>query len=398
MHTIIHVITRLDMGGSAQNTLQSCLETADRYRVILAHGLAEESAMTPSEQESVRTLSEAARARGVVFLAMRPLVRRIAPWLDFKSLILLWWLFIRERPAIVHTHTSKAGIVGRLAAWLARVPTIIHTPHGHVFYGHFGPRLSTIYLVIERLFAKITDSLVALTRGERDDYIQYQVGNPERLHLIHSGVDLSPFHEAGQSMNKAEMRTALGLAGDYAIVGTVGWLLPIKGPLVLLSAMEKVWERRPEVLLVYVGKGELEGEIRRRVQVLGREEQVRLLGWRPDVHEVMGVLDCFVLPSLNEGMGRVVVEAMAADCPVVASRTGGIPDLITDGVSGLLAPPNDAETLATAILRILDEPGLAGRLREKGRAVCQEYSLAAMVNKLHELYAEALAKTTHTEA
>lgn len=393
MHTIIHVITRLDMGGSAQNTLQSCLGTADRYRVFLVHGLAEESAMTVAEQQAVEAQATTARERGVLFRPMAALVRRIAPWDDLKALCLLWWLFVRERPAIVHTHTSKAGILGRLAAWLARVPIIIHTPHGHVFYGHFGPRLSWFYLVLERLFAKITDTLVALTHGERDDYIRYRVGDPERLALIHSGVDLAPFQAAGQAPAKTERRTGLGLAGDNAIVGTVGWLLPIKGPLILLAAMGLVWERRPEVRLVYVGKGELEEEIRRRARSMGREGQVRLLGWRADVPEVMGLFDCFVLPSLNEGMGRVVVEAMAADCAVVASRTGGIPDLISDGENGLLAPPNDEQALAAAILRVLEEPGLAGRLRQRGREVCQGYSLEAMIAKLHHLYAEALAAT-----
>lgn len=388
MQTIIHVITRLDMGGSAQNTLQSCLGTADSYRVILVYGLAEESAMTASEQDAVEDQVMAARQRGVIFRPMPALVRRVSPWLDLKALLLLWWLFLRERPNIVHTHTSKAGISGRLAAWLARVPTIIHTPHGHVFYGHFGPRLSTLYLLIERLFARITDVMVALTHGERDDYIRYKVGDPKRLTLIHSGVDLSPFIEAGKAPGKSESKAQLAIPADGVIVGTVGWLLPIKGPLVLLSAMKRVWERHPEVHLVYVGKGELEKEIRSQAKALGREGQIHLLGWRPDVHKVMGVMDCFVLPSLNEGMGRVLVEAMAADCPAVASKTGGIPDLITDGVNGLLVTPNDAETLAAAIMRILEEPELAKRLREKGREVCQQYSLTAMINKLHALYAK----------
>lgn len=396
MHTIIHVITRLDMGGSAQNTLQSCLGTADRYRVILVHGLAEESAMTTSEQESVASQTTTASKRGVLFRPMRSLVRRIAPWLDMKTLFILWWLFVVERPSIVHTHTSKAGAIGRLAAWLARVPTIIHTPHGHVFYGHFGHRISSLYLMIERLFDRITDFMVALTKGERDDYLRYKVGNPKRLVLIHSGVDLAPFLAAGKATNNTEKKRRLGLTGDSPIVGTVGWLLPIKGPLVLLDAMGIVWERHPEVRLVYVGKGELEEKIRSRAQAMGHAGQVHLLGWRPDVHEIMGILDCFVLPSLNEGMGRVLVEAMAADCPVVASDTGGIPDLITDEVNGLLAAPNDAGALASAILRILEDPKLARQLRESGLEICPNYSLAAMINKLHMLYDEALQESRQT--
>ncbi|MBA3015740.1 MAG: glycosyltransferase family 4 protein [Proteobacteria bacterium] len=392
MHTIIHVITRLDMGGSAQNTLQTCLGTANRYRVMLVHGLSEESAMTENETASVLRQTEAATKRGVVFHPMAALIRKISPWQDLLAFFTLWWLFIREKPAIVHTHTSKAGIIGRLAAWLAQVPNIIHTPHGHVFYGHFSARTAKTYLIIEKIFYHITDYLVALTHGERNDYLRLGVGKAERLVLIHSGVELEEFHQAGRLNHPEEIKKNLGLSRTEKIVGTAGWLLPIKGPLVLLAAMGRVWQRYPEAELVYVGKGDLEQEIRDRAKSMGHQSQVKLLGWRSDVHTIMGLFDCFVLPSLNEGMGRVLVEAMAANCPVVASNTGGIPDLISHDANGLLVPPNDEKSLAEAILRVLDNPELTDRLRAEGQTVCQRYSLTAMLEKLHQLYAKVLNK------
>jgi len=392
MQTIIHVITRLDRGGAAINTLQNCLGTCDRYRILLVHGLAIESSMTSEEQAVLHQQCQKGKQLGIIFLPLASLVRRIAPWHDIKSFFSLLWLFMCERPEMVHTHTSKAGILGRLAAWIARVPIIIHTPHGHVFYGHFGPKLSFLYLAIERLFAHTTTYMVALTKGEKNDYIRLRVGNPDKMPLIHSGVDIDLFCQSRKK--RATKRAKLGIDKDSFIVGTVGWLLPIKGPLVLLEAMEKVWKSYPKINLVYVGKGDLEEKLRQGAENSGHTDHLKLLGWRNDVHEIMGIFDCFVLPSMNEGMGRVVVEAMATGCPVVASNTGGIPDLVKDGHNGLLAPPGNAKTLADAILKIIEHPTLAATFVNNGREVCKRYSQQAMIDKLHRLYAHALTEQT----
>jgi glycosyltransferase involved in cell wall biosynthesis len=173
-------------------------------------------------------------------------------------------------------------------------------------------------------------------------------------------------------------------------VGTVGWLLPIKGPEVLLEAMGHVWQRRSNIALIYVGKGDLEEPLKAMVRRLNVADRVRFLGWRTDIPDLMHSFDIFVLPSRNEGMGRVIVEAMAAGLPVVASRTGGLPDLVSDGHNGFLVPPGDAAALGRAIRKLCDTADLRQRMGEQGRRRAEDFSLQRMVDKLDALYIRML--------
>jgi glycosyltransferase involved in cell wall biosynthesis len=397
----MHIITRLDMGGSAQNTLLTCRELAGKYRTVLVHGLARESRMTAAEKATIADACREAVYRGVKFIPVPSLVRPIRPFRDLWALLSIFWHIWVERPDIVHTHTSKAGILGRLAARLSGVPHIVHTPHGHVFNGHFGRAVSRIFLVLERFCARFTHRLVALTERERQDYLDRDVGRPQHTPVIHSGVDIDAFCAGGTAAVKRE---ALGLDPLRPIVGFVGWLLPIKGPMHLLRAMASVWPRHPQALLVFIGKGDQEDELRREARRIGADERVRFLGWREDVAEIMPVFDIFVLPSLNEGMGRVLVEAMAAGRPIVASAAGGIPDLVRHEETGLLVPPRDEGRLAAAISRLLASPEESGRLGANGLRSCRRFGLDRMITRLEALYegllhdpALALAGKTHLE-
>ena len=191
---IFHIITRLDMGGSAQNTLDTCLNLdLCKYSVSLVYGLAHESKMTEAERTRVERKIHRGRETGVTFMPFPDLVRRINPIKDLKALHSLIKLIKQRKPDIVHTHSSKAGVLGRLAAKLAGVPKIVHTPHGHVFYGHFHPVSARIFIWIERLFSIFTDRMIALTEGEKNDYINLSVCHPRRLMQVHSGVDLKQF-------------------------------------------------------------------------------------------------------------------------------------------------------------------------------------------------------------
>jgi glycosyltransferase involved in cell wall biosynthesis len=384
MVKILHIITRLDMGGSAQNTLHTCNELSDKYEKVLVHGPSFESGMTDLEKQIVEEGIARARARGVKVILIPLLVRSIRPIKDLKALLALILLIVKEKPDIVHTHSSKGGILGRLAAKLCGVPHIIHTPHGHVFYGHFGRFASRIFLWVERRFSKFTDRLVALTGGEKNDYIEMSVCAPEKLLTIHSGVDVQQFLNANG--NGVEKRRTLGLEPNEAVIGFVGWLLPIKGPGYLLKAMDYVWSDKPDAVLVMVGKGDLDVDLRTEALRKNVNGKVKFLGWRQDINELMPAFDMLVLPSLNEGMGRVLVEAMAAGKPVVASRVGGIPDLIQDGHNGYLVPPADAKALSDAILKLLKDPDRAKLMGQRGTQCCRQFSLEAMIAKLDDLY------------
>lgn len=381
---VFHLITRMDMGGSAQNTLLTCRGLADRYAVTLAFGPTGESGMTEAERARVAAGLDDARRLGVRTLLIPSLVRRIDPLMDLRALADIHRWIRRLAPDIVHTHTSKAGLLGRLAARLAGVPQVVHTAHGHVFYGHFGRLLTRLFLVIERLADRITDRQVALTRGEGEDDLRLKVTRPGKLVTIHSGVDVARFAAAGEENRAA--RSDFRLPEGVPIVGFVGWLIPVKGPEVLLDAMDRVWANHPSAVIAYVGKGEMEEELRARVRREGLEGRVRFLGWREDVECLLPLFDILALPSRNEGMGRVLVEAMAAGLPVVASRVGGVPDLVADGENGFLVPPDDPPALAAAVDAILSDPALARRMGAEGRRRCGRFGVEAMIAKIDALY------------
>ncbi len=387
---ILHIITRLDMGGSAQNTLHTCRELGNKYEKVLVHGLSLESGMTGLEKEIVAEGIDKAKTQGVKVIVLPSLVRSIRPIKDLTALFGLAWLIFKEKPDIVHTHSSKGGLLGRLASKIARVPHIVHTPHGHIFYGHFGRFASKIFLWGERIFSKFTDRMVALTNGEKDDYIEMSVCSPAKLLTIHSGVDIQQFLPTNG--NLAEKKRSLGLGPKESVIGFVGWLLPIKGPEHLLKAMDYIWPEQPETTLVMVGKGDLDVDLRAEALRKNVNGKVKFLGWRHDIHELMPVFDIFVLPSLNEGMGRVLVEAMAAGKPVVASRVGGIPDVVQEGQTGYLVPPADEKALADAILRLLKDRDRSKLMGQRGKVLCHHFSLEAMIAKLDDLYADLISR------
>jgi len=250
---------------------------------------------------------------------------------------------------------------------------------------------------MEKLLATITHHQIALTPEESNDYLNLGVSKPGKTTVIHSGVDLEQFSKGAKQ--RTRKREELGIPSDSLVIGYVGWLIPIKGVTHLVSAMAKVAEKYPKSLLVLVGKGDDKGDeeikLKEQVEKAGLEKKVRFLGWRSDVDEIMGCFDIFVLPSLNEGMGRVLVEAMAAGLPIVASRVGGIPDLVKDGKNGLLVPPEDASALERAITVLLKDKAQRKRMGEAGKKMCRPYSAEAMVEQIDALYRDLLKKYAH---
>jgi glycosyltransferase involved in cell wall biosynthesis len=382
---VIHVITRFDKGGSAENTfLTAAGLDREAYEVLLVTGLSLESDMGPRERASVEENVARLRVQGVKLLTLAPLVRQVDPVRDLTALLALWRLFRRQRPAIVHTHTSKAGILGRWAAWLAGVPIIVHTPHGHVFWGYFDPAKTRLFILLERLTALVTDRLVMLTDQEKRDHLRFGIAPEEKFTTIHSGVDLDRF--AASTGGRDRARESLGISNGAFVVGTVGRLTAVKGHRVLLDAAQKVIARHGGTIFVLLGAGEQLGELKRQAARLGIDDNVRFAGWQPDVARIMGVFDCFAFPSLNEGMGKALVEAMALEKPVVASRIGGMTDLVDDGVSGFLVPPADPGALAERILYILENPETGRRMAKRAGEKAAMYGSASMVRRIESLY------------
>lgn len=236
--------------------------------------------------------------------------------------------------------------------------------------------------------------MVALTEGEKNDYVEFSIIKPERIDIIHSGVDIDRYLET--QVNIEKKKRSIGLNPKSLVVGTVGWLLPIKGPMHLLNAMIKIWQSLSDVHLVYVGKGDMEQALKQQAMKMGVSNKIKYLGWRDDVHEIIPVFDLFALPSLNEGMGRVLVEAMAAGKPVVASNVGGIPDLVHHRQNGFLVEPSDVNGLSAAIEKLLADENLRREMGKRGQAMAHNFSAGKMVDKIDALYTSLLHRKNKT--
>ena len=388
---VVHIITRFDKGGSAENTFLTVrgLDKV-RYDLLLVAGGPPPRRPEDRESEAADANIAAVQAAGVRLIRIPRLVRELSPLSDLAALGSLMRVIGRERPGIVHTHTSKAGFLGRWAAWLCRVPVIIHTPHGHVFWGYFGPWKTRCFVLLERWTARITRTIVTLTPQERDDHLRFRIAPEEKFAVIHSGVDLPLFDAAPH--DRFKIRAELDIPPDHLIIGTAGRLTPVKGHIHLLEAAVRILATRPDTTFVFLGEGELKMRLLEQAEALGVANKVRFPGWRPDVAAVMSVFDVFVLPSLNEGMGRVLIEAMALSMPIVASRIGGIKDLVTNGGNGMLVPPGDAAAIASAVLALLGNDQKRLAMGSEGRRMAGNYSAQRMVKKIEALYDQLLER------
>ena len=322
-------------------------------------------------------------------LRLPALGRELSPHRDVHTVAALVRLMRRERPDIVHTHTAKAGAVGRLAAAIARVPVVVHTFHGHVLEGYFSPARTRAFVAIERLLARRTSRLVAVTPTVRDQILERGIGRPEQFSVVPLGLDLEPF--VAYSRHTGKLRAELGLAADVPLVGIVGRLVPIKAHDLFLDAAARV-AAASRAHFVIVGDGYLRPQIEAQVAALGLTSRVHLLGWRADLPAINADLDVAALSSRNEGSPVALIEAMTAERAVVSTRVGGVADVIDDGRTGVLVPGGDAAALGNAILQLLGDPGQRRALGTAARAsVYPAYALDRLVADIDSLYQELLA-------
>lgn len=388
---VLHLITRLDKGGSAEGVLLTILGlNKNRYEVLLARGPSIESQMSPQERIEIDRSIRDAQSAEVRVINIPELLRRIAPLYDFLTFLKVLRIIRREKPKIVHTHTSKAGVIGRVAAFMAKTPVIVYTPHGHVFYGYFGRVTTCIFVLIERLLAKITDKIITLTDREGIDHVRFKIAPPEKFITIHSGVDIQRF--TTPKLRGDSLKRSFGIGAESLVVGTVGRLVPIKGHKYLIEAAPKILKEVPSVKFVLVGDGYLRPKLERLTHTLNVHDAFLFLNWRTDISKIMSVFDLFALPSLNEAMGRVLVEAMATGKPIVASNAGGIPDLVMDGDNGLLVPPKNSDQLAEAIIMLLKDDTRRIEMGNRGKVMAKRYCVKSMVKKIDALYMELLTK------
>jgi glycosyltransferase involved in cell wall biosynthesis len=379
---VLHVITRMIRGGAQENTLATVRGLLKKgYEITLVTG--------PTWGNEGELISEALQ-EGMEVVVIPELVRELNPVKDGIVGMKLLSLLAKRRYDIVHTHTSKVGFLGRLAAHYRKVPVVIHAPHGHVFHSYFSRPVEAFFLFLERQAAKWCDRLVALTEGEREEHLKLGVGNPSQWVTIPSGVSEERFKEMSSERQQA-LRGPLGIPPKRKIVGFIGRLAPVKGAHYLLQAIPRIRQRIPETHFLFVGDGDERPALESKVREANLEEYVTFAGHQEDVSDFLALLDILVVPSLNEGMGRVIAEGGLLGKPVIGARVGGIPDLIKDNETGLLVNPRSAEEIADAVIRLLENPELGRRLGERLQEKVHEgFTERQMIEKIDHLYQQLL--------
>ncbi len=329
-----------------------------------------------------------ARASGVPVHVVDDLVRRPDPRRDLRTVVRLAALFRRRGYRLVHTHSTKAGLLGRLAAWLAGVPAVVHTVHGFPF--EMGPGLRTrAYSAVERLAALLTDRVVCVGEVLRRQVEALGMAPGRKLVTIYSGLD---FAACRPRRAAEETKRRLGVEGAWPIVGSVGYLMEAKAQHDLIEAAARLVPRYPRLVLLLVGEGPLRPFLERRIADLGVGAHARLLGERDDVADLLPVFDVYAMSSRREGVGRALSEAMYAGLPVVTTAVAGVTELVADEETGLLVPPRNPERLAAAIDRLVADPALARRLgAAAGRRARELMSVDRMIADLVRLYDDLLA-------
>lgn len=373
---VLHVITRMIVGGAQESVLLSCA-LVDRRRFA-------SEILTGPQTGAEGSLMDAVRAREIPLHVEPTLVRELHALKDPVALARMVRFLRRGRYDILHTHTAKAATLGRIAARMAGVPTVVHTVHGWVFTAEHPAWQSRIYLEIERLLAPLSDRLVVVAENDREEGLSLGVGRPDQYVLIRSGIELGVYRDV--SLSRAESRRRVGLSEDAFVVGSVGRLSPPKCPEVAVAAFARLAAACPRARLVVVGDGWQRGEVEAEVRRRGLADRVRMLGLRSDVAELLRAFDVFLLTSSHEGLPRTIPQAMAAGLPVVATRVGGVPNAVVDGVTGWLAPTGDAEVLGDRLLALARDPDTARGMGEAGRARVDEFSADRMARQLEQLY------------
>jgi len=362
---IAQLITRLDTGGTTRIVFSiiSGLEK-NRYDITLISGRSSNKAM----------VENFAGKNGVKVIWNDFLAREINP---VKDLLCLWELYCimkKNRFDIVQTHTSKAGFIGRIAAWLAGVPVIFHMTHGHVFSGYFGKIKTAFFICLEKIVSEFTDKIIVLSEQEKKVHLDLGIG-PGRLEVVYNGIgveyeSVAPAHPGRRA-------------------GMIARLEPVKDHPTFLKALVRAKKILPDIRAVLAGGGSLRKDLEKQVDEMGLKQEVEFLGEIQDVKSLLATLNLVVLSSRNEGLGMCLLEAQSAGRPVVATRVGGIPEAVADCETGILVPPGDPDALCSAIVDLLTDYGKARRFGMAGRERVRKYfSAEKMLKRFDELYGQ----------
>ncbi len=373
---IAHVL-EATAGGTRQYLMDLCLGLpADRF--------AQTAVVSSERSEAFRTDIQSLRQAGVTVHEV-PMTREISPRADWRALGLLRRYFRANPFDIIHCHSSKAGMLGRYAAWLARSRAVrIYSPHAFAFQMDASPRKQRIYRFLEWCAGRITNLLICTTDSERELAVKARLVRPGRALVVRTGVEVRQFHPTAEAVG---LREELGISPKHRLVGAVGALVPQKGQRYLIEAAAQVLAEMPHTTFVIAGEGELHEELQAQVDALGLGRRFRLLGQRGDVPRILSSLDLFVMPSLWEGLPYALLEAMATGVPVVATDIPGLVDLVQPGQTGWLAQPYSSDHLAEMVTAALRSTGPSSLMAQTARQrILSDYTREHMLQQLGAIY------------
>ncbi|MGM0567782.1 MAG: glycosyltransferase family 4 protein [Elusimicrobiota bacterium] len=368
---IVHIITKLQLGGAQQNTLYTLENLKKNRRGVLISG--------PGgylDREAVS--SEKYSISFCYFLR-----RKVSPVFDTFAFFWIYFYLLSCRPAVVHTHSSKAGIIGRWAAFFAGVDNIIHTFHGFGFTPLQKPPVRKFFIFLEKITASITDVFIAVAEDNISKAVGEGIGEKSRYRLVRSGIELEKFEKAPKF---AIIRDNLGIKYSEKVVGNISCFKPQKGLEVFIDVCAEL-DKRGDYRYLLVGDGKLRPVIEKMIFDKGLSDKFILTGRVRGVENILPSMDVMVHTAYFEGLPRVVLEAMACKVPVVATAVDGVKDVIKDGVNGFLASPGDRRSLAVAAGRLLNDENLRKRVSQKAKKdLKEEFSIENMSRILNDLY------------
>lgn len=382
---VMRIIARMNIGGPATHvTLLNQGLTNLGYECLLVTGM---------ETDREGTLKDEVTARHLSMEIIPNLGREIALGEDIKTLLKLYRLMRRWKPDIVHTHTAKAGFIGRIAARLAGVPLVVHTFHGHVFHGYFGRAKTRVFIELEKFCAKLSDRIITISDRLKSEILEFGITHPEHIQIIPLGLELNRLNCVSETNR---FRAEFGLNPDVHLVGAVGRMVPIKNLHLFLNAAAIAHQQNPNLRFILVGDGELRTELETYAKKLMISDVVIFAGWRRDLAQVYADLDAVVISSDNEGTPASLIEAMAAGCPVISTRVGGVPDFVKDGETGRLVPPRDPPALAEAMLNLFADKITTDRMAGQAKTFAlKQYNSERLVADIDRLYKTLLDIDKH---
>ena len=378
---VLHAITRLIVGGAQENTIYTAaMLDNSKFKVDVLSGL-----QTGSEG----SLIEEANEKRINLLFIDELVREISPVNDGITLFKLYNTMRNNHYDIVHTHSSKAGILGRWAARLAGVPVIIHTIHGWSFHEYLPSFQKNIYIFLEKITARFTDVLVVVSESDFNIGINEGIGRKSQYRLIRSAIPRIKFNHIEKENNT--IRKKLQIPDHVVVIGNVGRLSDQKNPLEWIHIAHRLSKEMENVIFLLVGDGPLRLDIEEEIKKLKLSEKVILTGLTRDVQSYLSIMDVFLITSLWEGLPRTVLQAMAMGIPVVAYKSGGIPEVVNDGISGYLCNPGDTDEMMKKTILLLKNPIMREEMGRKGRSmISNEFDLQVMIKQVSQLYFDLL--------